>query len=158
MDTFFLRTALGEKEISERKHGLDRWQRTALIVIGRGKRLRELHHELRQIPGTLETILQALLESGLIESASDSLPEVPYNAQITPLKAAKRYLAYLIGIIENTDAAAALSLTIALKKVSDWKEMIAMEPSLRESLGAACGVDEAERLLGKLAMPGRMPQ
>jgi hypothetical protein len=152
MDTLFLRTPLGELEISERRHGLGRWQRTVLIVIGKGKLLRELHYELRQLPEALETILQTLLESGLIVSASDSLPETPSHAQITPLKEAKRYLAYLIGIIENSDTAAALSLTIALKKVSDWGSMTAMQDLLRDRLNNICGADETERLMEKLAI------
>jgi hypothetical protein len=152
MDTLFLRTPLGELEVSERRHSLGRWQRTVLIVIGKGKLLRELHHELRQIPEALETILQTLLESGLIASASDSLPEIPSHAEITPIKEAKRYLAYLIGIIENSDTAAALSLTIALKKVADWEDMTAMQNLLRDRLNNICGADETERLMEKVAV------
>jgi hypothetical protein len=160
MDTLFLRTPLGETEISDRRHGLDRWQRTVLIVIGKGKTLRELHHELRQIPETLETMLHALLEKGLVELASGALPErLSSPVQTTPLKEAKRYLTYLIGIIENADAAAALSLTIALKKVSAWEDMTIMQSILRDRLHAVCGADEAERLLEKLAIPvAALPQ
>lgn len=153
MDTLILRTPLGDMEISARQHALDRWQRTALIVIGKGKQLSELHHELRKMPEKLEVILHALIEKGLVSPASDQIRLPP--AAITtpsPLKEARRYLAYLIGIIENADAATALSLTIALKKTITLDDIAALHPAFHESLRRICGAVEAERLLEKLAV------
>lgn len=153
MDTLILRTPLGDREIFERRHDLDRWQRTALIVIGKGKQLSELHHELRKIPEKLEIILHALIEKGLVKPAADHLPLAPAAATTAPpLKEARRYLAYLIGIIENADAATALSLTIALKKTTTLDDIAALHPAFHESLRRICGAVEAERLLEKLAV------
>ena len=150
MDTLILRTPLGDREIFERRHDLDRWQRTALIVIGKGKQLSELHHELRKMPEKLEIILHALIEKGLVKPAADHLPLAPAAATTAPpLKEARRYLAYLIGIIENADAATALSLTIALKKASTLDDIAALHPAFHESLRKIFGADEAERLLEK---------
>lgn len=153
METLFLRTPLGDSEISERRHALDRWQRTALIVIGKGKQLSELHHELRKMPQGLETILHALIDKGLVKPASGlSLPqaaEATSNATY-PLKEIRRYLAYLIGIIENADATAALSLTITLKKASSLDEIASLYPVFHERLQKICGEDEAQRLLEKI--------
>lgn len=155
MDTLILRTSLGDMEISERRHDLDRWQRTALIVIGKGKQLSELHHELRKMPEKLEIILHVLIEKGLVKPAADQppLPPVTIPAVTTapPLKETRRYLAYLIGIIENADAATALSLTIALKKTTTLDEIVALHPAFHASLRKIYGADEAERLLEKLA-------
>lgn len=153
MDTLILRTPLGDREILERRHDLDRWQRTALIVIGKGKQLSELHHELRKIPEKLEIILHTLIEKGLVKPAANHLPLAP--AAVTtasPLKEARRYLAYLIGIIENADAATALSLTIALKKTTTLDDIAALHPAFHESLRRICGAVEAERLLEKIAV------
>lgn len=61
METTLLRTPLGTIEISDRRHTLSRWQRATLVVIGTGKKLGDLQHELRQMPENLETILQALI-------------------------------------------------------------------------------------------------
>lgn len=153
MDTLILRTPLGDREIFERRHDLDRWQRTALIVIGKGKQLSELHHELRKIPEKLEIILHALIEKGLVKPAADHLPLAPAAATTAPpLKEARRYLAYLIGIIENADAATALSLTIALKKTTTLDDIAALHPAFHESLRRICGAVEAERLLEKIAV------
>lgn len=156
MDTLILRTPLGDMEISERRHDLDRWQRTALIVIGKGKQLSELHHELRKMPEKLEIILHALIEKGLVKPAADPLPLplATFSAVTTApplLKEARRYLTYLIGIIENADAATALSLTIALKKTTTLDDIAALHPAFHDSLRKICGADEAERLLEKLA-------
>lgn len=154
MDTLILRTPLGDKEISERQHDLDRWQRTALIVIGKGKQLSELQHELRKMPGKLETILHTLIEKGLVKPVANQLPLPPATfstvATAPPLKEARRYLAYLIGIIENADAATALSLTIALKRTTTLDEIVALHPAFHDSLRKICGAHEAERLLEKL--------
>ena len=155
MDTLILRTPLGDMEVSERRHDLDRWQRTALIVIGKGKQLSELHHELRKMPGKLETILHALIEKGLVKPVADQLQLPPATSTVAttpPLKEARRYLAYLIGIIENADAATALSLTIALKKTTTLDEIVALHPAFHESLRRICGAVEAERLLEKIAV------
>lgn len=157
METLFLRTPLGDSEISERRHALDRWQRTALIVIGKGKQLSELHHELRKMPEGLETILHALIEKGLVKPASDRslLLTAEATPNVThPLKEIRRYLAYLIGIIENADATAALSLTITLKKASSLDEIASLYPVFHESLQKICGKDETQRLLGKIEILG----
>lgn len=84
MDTLILRTSLGDMEISARRHDLDRWQRTALIVIGKGKQLSELHHELRKMPEKLEIILHALIEKGLIKPAAGQLSLPPVAVTTTP--------------------------------------------------------------------------
>jgi hypothetical protein len=153
METLILRTPLGDSEISERRHALDRWQRTALIVIGKGKQLSELHHELRKMPERLETILHALTEKGLIKPDLElSLPQ-PIEAitkTTPPLREVRRYLAYLIGMIENADATTALSLTITLKKATTPDDIAALYPVFHESLRKICDADEAQRLLGKI--------
>jgi hypothetical protein len=152
METLILRTPLGDSEISARGHALDRWQRTALIVIGKGKQLSELHHELRKMPEKLEVILYALTEKGLIKPASEfSLPQPSEAVTKTtpPLREIRRYLAYLIGMIENADATTALSLTITLKKATP-DDIAALYPVFHESLRKICGEDEAQRLLGKI--------
>lgn len=153
METLFLRTPLGDSEISERRHALDRWQRTALIVIGKGKQLSELHHELRKMPEKLEVILYALTEKGLIKPGSEfSLPQPSEAVTKTtpPLREIRRYFAYLIGMIENADASTALSLTIKLKKSITSDDIAALYPVFHESLRKICGEDEAQRLIGKI--------
>lgn len=153
METLFLRTPLGNMEISGRRHDLSRWQRATLIVIGTGKNLGDLQHELRQMPEKLESILHALVEKGLVTPSSGH-PTAPAAASATPdpLKAARRYLTYLIGIIENADANTALMLTLKLKKAATLNDIEAMHPVFLENLRGICGADEAQRLLEKLAV------
>jgi hypothetical protein len=142
---------MGERELSERRHALDRWQRTVLIVIGKGKPYPTLQHELRQMPGSLEAVLHGLLDKGLITRGPASQGATP-AVVASPSREMRRYLTYLIEIVENADAAAALRLTIALKKSETAQAMLALEAQFAESLRHACGAEEAQRLLGK--MPG----
>lgn len=156
METTLLRTPLGTIEISDRRYTLSRWQRATLVVIGTGKKLGDLQHELRQMPENLETILQALIEKGLVTASGSDITAIaaPVGANITheTLKEARRYLTYLIGIIENADASAALTLTIRLKKAATLDDIKSLHPAFLENLGDICGADEAQRLLEKLAV------
>lgn len=148
----YLRTALGNREVAERRHTLNRWQRAALIVVGQGKSLVELEHALRQLPEPLESILEMLIAQGLVTTDQ---PEKAPNAPLErsphdQLKETRRYLSYLIGLVENTDAGAALGLTIALKKAATMTAMEQMLPVFFDKLSGIFGAVEAQRLLDKL--------
>ena len=155
METLYLRTPFGDLEITARQHQLTRWQRATLIVIGTGKRLADLHHELRQMPEKLEHILHVLVEKNLVTSAGHSAVQQAATVAPTaldPLKEARRYLTYLISIIDNADASAALILTISVRNASSWKDIETLRPAFLECLDQACGPDESRRLLDKLTL------
>ena len=162
METLYLRTADGDQEISERIHNLTRWQRATLIVIGAGKPLGQLQHATRQMPEALDEILQELMELGLVaRQPPTSTPAVAAaNQPMTAtspdkLKDTRRYLTYLIGIVENAHPASALGMTIALKKATTESAIEALYPLFFERLCAVSSEDEARRLLGKLAYTPR---
>ena len=151
MDTIYLRTDLGDREIAERRHQLARWQRATLIVIGQGKSLAELEHAMRQMPELLEQILGILITLGLViaqpPGQQTKTQELPVQ---DPPRETRRYLGYLIGIVENANAAAALGLTIALKKAGTMEAMQNLYPTFLDKLSSICGEAEAQRLLARL--------
>lgn len=154
MDTIYLRTSLGDREIAERRHQLARWQRATLIVIGQGKSLAELEHAMRQMPEGLEQILGILIALGLVMTQSPDHPRTQELPAQDPSKETRRYLGYLIGIVENANAAAALGLTIALKKAATLEAMQSLYPAFFDQLSGICGEPEARRLLDKLTPTG----
>ncbi len=110
------------------------------------------------MPEKLENILCELIERGLVTSPttppiqSDKVaPENTPEALPDPLKEARRYLTYLISIIENADATAALGLTIKLKKSASMDDINALQPLFLDNLCRIRGEEEAQRLLAKLA-------
>jgi len=159
MEPFYQRTPNGHHEISEREQGLTRWQRATLIVIGNGKSPEDLQHAMRQLPERLEDILCVLIDKGLVTASPTAT--IPANAvqpaTQDPTKEIRRHLHYLIGIVENANAAAALGLTIALKKASTLEAMHQLYPKFFDALGEICGGEEATRLLQKLARAGSVP-
>jgi len=159
MESFYQRTSQGHHEISDRKLGLTRWQRATLIVIGHGKSPEEMRHAMRQMPERLDDVLRILIDKELITTSPTTT--IPANAaQLETQDAAReirRYLHYLIGIVENANAAAALSLTIALKKASTPEAMHQLYPKFLDALDKICGGEEATRLLQKLARSESLP-
>ena len=159
MESFYQRTPQGHHEISDRKLGLTRWQRATLIVIGHGKSPEEMQHAMRQMPERLDDVLRILVDKGLITASPTAT--IPANAvqpeMQDPAREIRRYLQYLIGIVENTNAAAALGLTIALKKASTLEAMHQLYPKFLDTLGEICGCEEATRLLQKLACTEEVP-
>ena len=151
MDTIYLRTDLGNREIAERRHQLARWQRATLIVIGQGKSLAELEHAMRQMPEVLEQIVGILIALGLVIAQPPGHPTKTQEVSAQdPSKETRRYLGYLIGIIENANAAAALGLTIALKKADTLEAMQNLYSAFLDKLISVCGEAEAQRLLARL--------
>jgi hypothetical protein len=159
MESFYQRTPQGHHEISDRKLGLTRWQRATLIVIGHGKSPEEMQHAMRQMPEWLDDVLRILIDKGLITispiaiiTANAVQPETQDSA-----REIRRYLHYLIGIVENANAAAALGLTIALKKAGTLETMHQLYPKFLDALDKICGGEEATRLLQKLARCESVP-
>lgn len=159
MELFYQRTPKGHQEISDRKLGLTRWQRATLIVIGHGKSPEEMQHTMRQMPERLDDTLRILVDKGLITaSPTTTIPENAAQPETQdPAREIRRYLHYLIGIVENANAAAALGLTIALKKASTLEAMHQLYPKFLDALSEICGDEEAIRLLQKLTRSESVP-
>ena len=84
MELHYRRTPAGDKEIATRNQALDRWSRTVLIVLGKGKSLPELTRELRLSPTELEKILASLIEQGLIARRSEAGMESMHQPRPSP--------------------------------------------------------------------------
>ena len=159
MESFYQRTPQGHHEITDRRLGLTRWQRATLIVIGHGKSPEEMQHTMRQMPERLDEVLRILVDKGLITTSPTAT--IPANAAQPetqdPAREIRHYLHYLIGIVENANAAAALGLTIALKKASTLEAMHQLYPKFLDALDKICCGEEATRLLQKLARSESVP-
>jgi hypothetical protein len=153
MEHLYRRTPAGDKEIATRNQALDRWSRTVLIVLGKGKSLPELTRELRLSPTELEKILAALIEQGLIARGSEGEMEPLHQTHPvtgSSTREAQRYFTYLIGIVGNADRSLSLALTIALKRADTPEALTAVGALFYSSLEKIVGIDEAERLMDKV--------
>lgn len=160
MEPIYTRTPAGDNEIEARTHRLERWSRTVLIVIGKGKSLKTLERELRKTPTDIESILADLKARGLI-SCKQEASEAPFVRNVAEpvvafpslIKETRRYFTYLIGIVENKSSSRGLALTIALKRATTEEELAGLRPLFLSCLQEILGEDEASRLLGKIQVP-----
>ena len=152
MELHYRRTPAGDREIATREHTLDRWSRTVLIVLGKGKSLSDLGRELRPLPMELENILAGLVEKGLIArgQSQDSMEPGQQPRPAAPTREAQRYFTYLIGIVENAVSSQSLALTIALKRATTPEALTALIALFHNSLEKIVGTEEASRLMGKM--------
>lgn len=153
----FIKTQKGRDEVRTRSHRLSARERTTLIMVDGTRRLADIQ-ALSPTPDVVETHLQLLLETGLIEPetgtalvASASFAGLgsgpapnPNSARDPDLEKTRRFIQEVAEDTLGTDAAA---FTDTLVAANDAQSLLTLAQHLRDVLYRMTNGKEADQFL-----------